>query len=399
MILFINFGMEDAAMSMKISVIVTVYNKKPYIKECLDSIMHQSYDNFEVIIVDDGSTDGSAEICGEYRESAKIIYKKNGGQTSARKEGLYASRGEGIVFVDADDWLDEDYIEKLVSKFEPDVDMVTSGLIMHEEKRIYRLYDGILEGMYDASFINREILPYFIYNKFTGKQVILHSFSNKLFKYESAKKAMEYVDETVRLNEDVLALGKLLLDSKKIVVTHYCGYNYRQHEQSISHLPKKEMLNNLPLLEDGYSNLLSNIISKEEVLEQLYENTMCFFSEAALADYNIRLVRRFITPWKIIKPNTKVAIYGAGIKGILYREEVEPVMDVVLWVDKNYSNIKSDYKIGSPQELLNTEYDVVLVAVEDAHIQNEILYELYDMGIELRKIWLLRTDLKWNKLR
>ena len=386
-------------MSVKISVIVTVYNKKPYIRECLDSIMHQSYDNYEVIIVDDGSTDGSTEICEEYRQCAKIIYKRNGGQTSARKEGLCASSGDGVVFVDADDWLDEDYIEKLTSEFAPEVDMVTSGLIMHEDRRVYRLQDGISEGIYDASFINKEVLPYFIFNKFTGKQVILHSFSNKLFKCESAKKAMEYVDEAIRLNEDVLALGKLLLDSKRIVVTHYCGYNYRQHEQSISHLPRKEMLNNLPLLEDGYNNLLGHLISKEDILEQLYENTMCFFSEAALADYKIKFVRRFITPWKMIKPDTKVAIYGAGFKGILYREEVEPVMDVVLWVDKNYLNIKCGYKICSPQELLSTEYDVILVAVEDAYIQNEILYELCDMGIELRKIWLLRSDLKWKKLK
>lgn len=99
---------------MLISVIVPVYNVENYLCKCVDSIINQTYNNLEIILVDDGSTDGSASICDEYvlKDSrVKVIHKENGGVSSARNIGIAEASGEYICFVDSDDWLELDYFE------------------------------------------------------------------------------------------------------------------------------------------------------------------------------------------------------------------------------------------------------------------------------------------------
>lgn len=99
-----------------ISVIVPVYNVKPYLSECVSSILNQKYDNFELFLVDDGSTDGSGKLCDKLAENdrrIKVIHKKNGGLSSARNAGVEAAEGEYICFIDSDDMVSENYLEVL----------------------------------------------------------------------------------------------------------------------------------------------------------------------------------------------------------------------------------------------------------------------------------------------
>ena len=112
-----------------ISVIVPVYNVEYYLKQCLDSIVNQTYRNLEIILVDDGSTDRSGDICDEYAQidaRIKVIHKENGGLSSARNAGLdvCTSGGELIAFVDSDDWLELDMFEVLYTNLkEKNVDI------------------------------------------------------------------------------------------------------------------------------------------------------------------------------------------------------------------------------------------------------------------------------------
>ena len=104
-----------------ISVIVPIYNSRPYLEKCFRSIVNQSYQQMEIILVDDGSTDGSGELCDELcrrDERVRVIHKKNGGTGSAKNAGLAAAHGEYIALVDSDDWIDTRAVEKLVSKVE-----------------------------------------------------------------------------------------------------------------------------------------------------------------------------------------------------------------------------------------------------------------------------------------
>ena len=91
---------------MKISIIIPVYNVEKYLRECLDSILAQSYKDFEIILADDGSTDSSGNICDEYSmkyENIKVLHKNNNGLSSARNAGLDIAQGEYILFIDSDD--------------------------------------------------------------------------------------------------------------------------------------------------------------------------------------------------------------------------------------------------------------------------------------------------------
>ena len=105
-------------MKCDISVIVPIYNEEQYISQCIDSILNNQNCDFEILMIDDGSTDRSADVCRKYHEiepRCKLIQKNNGGSVSARNEGIRASAGKYIAFVDADDWIDEGYLDEAIS--------------------------------------------------------------------------------------------------------------------------------------------------------------------------------------------------------------------------------------------------------------------------------------------
>lgn len=114
-------------MNPEISIIVPVYNVEEYLSRCIDSILSQTFSDFELILVDDGSTDGSGKICDEYvkqDERVVVIHKENGGQSSARNSGLKKLNGKYISFIDSDDWISSDYLEylySLIKKYKADV--------------------------------------------------------------------------------------------------------------------------------------------------------------------------------------------------------------------------------------------------------------------------------------
>ena len=103
-------------MGSLISVVVPVYNVKQYLDDCMHSIVNQTYENIEIILVDDGSTDGSGELCEEWKgkdSRIRVIHQENGGLSAARNTGIEHAKGSYIAFVDSDDWVSEEYIEKL----------------------------------------------------------------------------------------------------------------------------------------------------------------------------------------------------------------------------------------------------------------------------------------------
>ena len=114
-----------------VSIIVPVYNSKEFLPECLSSILCQHYSDIEVLLIDDGSTDGSGQLCDNYSAEDKrirAIHKKNGGVSSARNIGLEKATGEWVMFLDSDDLLTEDAIENLMRDVNDDIDMSYGGL-------------------------------------------------------------------------------------------------------------------------------------------------------------------------------------------------------------------------------------------------------------------------------
>ena len=123
----------DKNISVMLSVVVPVYNVEETLDRCVDSILKQGVDNMEIILVDDGSLDGSPALCDAWskrNERIKVIHKSNGGLSDARNAGIEQARGGYVTFVDSDDYITESMLEKLIFEMSNDIDLVVSSIKM-----------------------------------------------------------------------------------------------------------------------------------------------------------------------------------------------------------------------------------------------------------------------------
>ena len=139
--------------SPKISIIIPVYNVEDYLSMCIESVIAQTYKDWELILVDDGSPDNSGSICDEYASRdprIRVIHKKNAGVSAARNTGIEAANGEWISFIDSDDWVDTDYLEKFELD-KDDADLIIQGLEYYDNRngqyfKQIKVADCILSG-------------------------------------------------------------------------------------------------------------------------------------------------------------------------------------------------------------------------------------------------------------
>ena len=209
-----------------ISVIVPVYNVETYLEECLDSIQNQTYTDLEVILVNDGSTDGSQAICERYCQADKrfrLMNQTNQGLSAARNTGVAASRGEFIVFVDSDDMILANYLETLMHYMREDVDIVESQFTVSNEEFLAKSFKEpsiLFEGN------SQEAVKIFT------KHVLNVNAVTKLYR-RSIVEAVPYIDGVIF--EDVYCGIGMLKYIRKIIKIDYKGYYYRQRQASIMH--------------------------------------------------------------------------------------------------------------------------------------------------------------------
>ena len=209
-----------------ISVIVPVYNVEKYLEECLDSIQNQIYSDIEVILVNDGSLDNSKDICEKYckdDDRFKLINQDNQGQSVARNNGVAASTGEFIAFVDSDDIIRQDYLEELMRYMSEEVDIVESQFTVHKKE------------FFNEN--NKEINVIFEGNsKEAVKAVPKHALSvnpvTKLYR-RLVVEAVPYLEGYIF--EDIYSGVGMLKYIRKIIKLDYVGYYYRQHGTSTMH--------------------------------------------------------------------------------------------------------------------------------------------------------------------
>ena len=222
---------------MRVSIIIPIYNTARYLRRCLDSVICQTYRNLEIILVDDGSTDTSPQICDEYAsrdDRIKVVHKSNGGESSARNVGLKISSGDCIAFLDCDDWIESDMYEVLVSAMEKnDADIAASSWIKEfPEKQVKVCNIGTVSH---ESFGRKEMMHY-VY-----KRDMYQGFAymwDKLYKREILEDDQKHImmfDESLELGGDVLYLAKALLNTKNACYIDKNFYHYRQRADSGSH--------------------------------------------------------------------------------------------------------------------------------------------------------------------
>lgn len=210
----------------KVSIIVPVYNVEKYLPTCIESILNQSYKNFELILVDDGSPDKSGDICDDYAKKdnrIKVIHQRNSGSSAARNNGLETSSGEYITFVDSDDWIDENHIETLYHSISSSkVDIVQCDLC-------YERNDG------QKIWSNKP-------SSEVPRQVILDSMNGRIHAGVVLKMARKnlFEEKSIRFPkydffEDMHTSINLLLVAKSFKHVPIASYHYRFNENSQTH--------------------------------------------------------------------------------------------------------------------------------------------------------------------
>ena len=212
-------------MEPKISVIIPVYNVEKYLEKCIKSVISQEYKNLEIILVNDGSTDKSGEICDNYKlidDRIKVMHKKNGGLSDARNCGLDNARGEYIAFLDSDDWIDKKLYSSLyniINKYDADIAICNFKKVYKENEELNNIHSEFI-------YSNVEVLENILSK--IGTQMIVSW--NKLYKREVLKNMRFPVG---KIHEDEFLTPMILYKANRIVYTEKELIYYRQRENSI----------------------------------------------------------------------------------------------------------------------------------------------------------------------
>lgn len=229
-----------------LSIIVPVYNVEEYLKQCVDSILRQNYEPMELILVDDGSTDQSGNICDEYARCdsrVKVIHQGNQGHTASRQNGFHRSCGEYVIFIDSDDWIDEGMFLLMMEKVvKENVDIVQCNYrsvkngIARDEVPIFK------EGLYDKKALEMEIYPRMIYAGGYYRFGIAPNMWNKIFKRALVEKYLLSIDKKVKSGEDGLLTFSCFLEAERVYIFNSCFYNYRSREVSMCRITDDKRL-------------------------------------------------------------------------------------------------------------------------------------------------------------
>lgn len=400
-----------------ISVVIPIYQVKDYLVQCLESVMNQTYKEIEIILVDDGSTDGSGDICNEYKQKddrIRVIHKGNGGLSSARNAGIDLAQGEYIAFIDSDDWIDARYIETLYKMCEENdcdiaqcvhwdiwtevnyhVDKVTVPFIFNPRE---------LACAFESIELWQSILAW-----------------NKLYRIELFDD-IKYPEG--RLHEDEYTSYKLAWKANKVAVTYAKLYYYRRcrensiktskysykrldcddaykqktefyeaaNEHELAMLTRKRhyrwLKQQIPLIEN------SDLENKDIVITSLSKKINEI--ESMLIKENVEYKRSnfhgYVFPFGIVPANSKIVLYGAGNVGKQFFRQVTVTnyCDILAWIDKNSEECnKKGLPTKSLQKLkeLGGNYDYLVVALENKMVSREVINELQKVyNIEGSKI-------------
>ena len=297
-----------------ISIIIPIFNAEKSIKNCVQSLQNQTYSQLEIILVDDGSTDQSGIIIDNLATSdsrIKVIHQNNKGAGAARNQGLKYIHGDWVAFIDSDDTVEKDYIEKLLPDCNEDVQMTLCGMTRvypNGKKVIWRLYTQLSE--YKESYnlpihtLMTDINPYAL----TGPVC-------KLLKASIIREHHLYFPLEMKLGEDSFFVYSYLYYVKKVKVVNLWLYNYSFNENSLSQnansydkilvakrvyelskrICEKNKINNLDTIQYHYIDGLMQVISSEKDWET---RISCYQSIGALSRTNsVKKIMPFYFPF------------------------------------------------------------------------------------------------------
>ncbi len=257
---------------MLISVVVAIYGVEKYLTKCLNSILSQHFNDYELILVDDGSKDNCPAICDDFAvrfKNIKVIHKQNGGIISARKEGLRLTKGEYIFFMDGDDYLREGFFDNIVVSIKqnmPDI-VAFDYTIFNEEGKEIEIFRNPPLGLYNKNRLEKEIIPYVFSSKPFFSFKINMSVWSKMIRREIAFKAHSIIPNNINMGEAVAFSSACFLNASRLEIISNCKYMYRINSESITHKYNDRMIESTCSLFEYINKTIekSNILNKTQI--------------------------------------------------------------------------------------------------------------------------------------
>lgn len=388
-----------------ISIIVPIFNVKEYLGKCIDSLITQSYKELEIILVDDGSTDGSSQICDEFAEKDSrvvVVHKENQGLVRARKDGLKLAKGEYIGYVDGDDWIECDMYEHMMAKMQLfDVDVVMCGRYEDTGNVSKKVYHNFEEGYYDKSRLLREVYPRMIVGEDFFEWNMFPGVWDKLYRKDLLMQFQMQVDDGLRMGEDAACTYSLMLHVRSCYIIHKCLYHYRQTVQSMVKQVQKYVAERYQfrLL---YQSVRSNLERDTDIfdLREQWKKYVIFLmiprSDGLYNDYD---KLEYLFPFPQVKKGNRIVLYGAGTYGQRLYQYIKRTSfcHIVCWVDRNYEELsKMQLDVKAPEVIMDVDYDYIVIANTYQKSRMSMRDTLIFMGVAQNKICMIEEKILFS---
>lgn len=385
-----------------ISVIVPIYMIERYVGLCIESIISQTYNNLEIILVDDGSIDRCPAICDLYAKKdnrIKVIHKTNGGLVSARKAGLRQATGSYISYVDGDDWIEPGFIEALyTTAVTTGADTVCAGQTRDLFRQSAFFSNSLPPGLYEKEKLQLLWKNMISYGNFYRPGITTYVW-NKLFRKEVLLSPQLNVDDRITIGEDAAVTYPALLNSKKVAVIENVAYHYRQREDS--------------MLKQS-----ADYVDEAQKLKYLCD-FMMQWADTTPADLEIKnQVTDYILSIAIIRSGGRlphvdfssfgkeyyckdVVIFSAGTFGqqLVTRFKETGHCNIKAWLDDDYWEYRRCCMDVDPVEsIIGLTYDYILIATVDDLVAGKIKKRLQALDVAKDRILTVTVPKDKNSL-
>lgn len=243
-----------------ISIVIPVYNVEKYLNECMDSILKQTYQNLDIILVDDGSKDNAPKMCDDYAKQdnrVQVLHKKNGGLVSAWTAGVKMAKGEYLMFIDSDDWLELTAVEEMAKYItDSEKEIICSNYIIEKSKASVFVKQSMPAGIYEKQDIIKKFYPSLMGEE---NRRIHCSRCMKLFSKKLIVENMKYSRKEITMGEDMNITFPAILDADRIVIMEEgYFYHYRMVDTSMVHKYNPQLYENNKLLYKILINILES---------------------------------------------------------------------------------------------------------------------------------------------
>jgi len=381
-----HFDMQDPLTG----IIVPVYNGEKTLERCIESIRNQTYRNLQIILINDGSTDHSGEICQKHASADKrvtVVTKANGGLVRARKDGIRCCSAAFVSWVDADDWIETDYIENLVRiQQKTGADIVAPAHYKDIGTDSIFVKNGTEDGVYERN----ELIPGLLYTGEFFEYGIQPHLCTKLFKADILRRTQKEVPDTVIVGEDAAVTYPSILLAEKICVTSISGYHYIQHSQSMTKTVFSNEEERIKTLVGFLRKAFEKAGAAEEGERQLraYENYVLAIKQIGIFDRGSD--SEILKPFGGFRLTDRIAVYGAGVLGQrIYQYLVTKNVRPVCWLDKNFEIYRnSGLEVDSPDILpdMKVFFDYIVIANVSEKTAMSIYHFMLEKGIPKYKI-------------